>query len=327
MDPGDAALRRGLLAGLAAYLMWGVFPLYFRLLASAGAVEILAHRVFWSLVTVALLVTGIRRWSAVRALLRDRRRLGLLSLAAVLVAVNWVVYIWAVNHDRVLESSLGYFINPLVTVLLGVLVLRERLRAPQWVALALAAAAVVVITVDYGHPPWIAVTLALSFGAYGLVKKRADAPALPALVVETAVLTPLAVGYLVVLTALGQSSFTTEGVGHALLLASTGLATSLPLIAFGAAATRLPLVALGLLQYLTPTMQFLIGAVVLHEPLSTTRWIGFALVWLALVAFTVDQLARRATGRMERRRAAGDTGRGRTEPVTAGSADAPPDAR
>lgn len=295
--PAESEARTGFLAALAAYAAWGFFPLYFRLVSSAGAVEILAHRVLWSFVTVALIITVIRKWGGVRRLLLAARSLRTLSLAAVLVSVNWVVYIWAVNNDRVLEASLGYFINPLVTVLLGVVVLGERLRPLQWAAIAIAACAVVVIAVGAGSPPWIALALAFSFGGYGLVKKRANAGALESLAVETTVLTPLALGYLVVLSVGGQSTFTTQGVGHLLLLVSTGLATSLPLIAFGAAAVRLPLTVLGLMQYLTPVTQFVIGAVLLHEQLTPARWTGFVLVWIALIGFTVDQLVRRGRSR------------------------------
>lgn len=291
--PAEAEARIGFLAGLAAYASWGFFPLYFRLVRSAGAFEILAHRVLWSCITVALIVTVARKWSGVRRLFGTPRSLRTLSLAAVLVSINWVVYIWAVNNDHVLEASLGYFINPLVTVLLGVLVLGERLRPLQWVAIGIAAIAVLVIAVGAGTPPWIALALAFSFGSYGLVKKRANAGALESLAVETTVLTPLALGFLVVLTVTGQSTFTSQGSGHLLLLISTGLATSLPLIAFGAAATRLPLTVLGLMQYLTPVTQFVIGAVVLHEQLPTARWVGFVLVWIALIGFTLDQVVHR----------------------------------
>ncbi|WP_353650460.1 EamA family transporter RarD [Nakamurella sp. A5-74] len=306
--PAEAEARIGLLAGLAAYASWGFFPLYFRLVRSAGAFEILAHRVLWSCLTVALMVTVVRKWPGVRTLFTTARSLRTLALAAVLVSINWVVYIWAVNNDHVLEASLGYFINPLVTVLLGVVVLKERLRPLQWAAVGTAAVAVLVIAVGAGTPPWIALALAFSFGSYGLVKKHANAGALESLAVETTVLTPLALGFLVVLTVSGQSTFTSQGTGHLLLLISTGLATSLPLIAFGAAATRLPLTVLGLLQYLTPITQFVIGAVVLHEQLSTARWVGFVLVWVALIGFTLDQLVHRRRGRGGRGTPAGPAG-------------------
>lgn len=290
--------RTGLLAGLGAYLMWGVVPLYWPLLEPAGAVEILAHRMVWSLLAVAVLVAVAARRSRTRvrdrfAFLRRRAVLPLLVAAAAVVALNWGVYIWAVNNDRVVDASLGYFVNPLVSVALGVLVLRERLRRAQWVALAVAAAGVLELTVVAGHPPVVALTLAVSFGAYGLLKKLADAPAVEALAVETSALFLPALAFLLVLGATGHSSFGTEGTGHALLLASTGLVTAVPLVLFGAAATRVPLSTLGVLQYLTPTMQFLLGVVVFGEPVSGARLAGFAVVWAALVLFTADAVRRR----------------------------------
>jgi chloramphenicol-sensitive protein RarD len=283
--------RRGTALGVAAYLFWGLFPLYWPLLEPAGAVEILAHRVVWSLVFVVALLVVARRTAG--PLPRDRRRLSLLALAGVVIGVNWGVFIWAVNNEHVLEGSLGYFINPLVTVALGVLVLGERLRATQWVAVAIATAGVVVLAVETHRPPWIALALALSFGVYGLVKKVVGVGPVAGLTVETAVLTPVALTYLVVLGTSGEASFTDHGADHALLLASTGAVTALPLLAFAAAAAAVPLSRLGLLFYLNPTLQFLIGAFVRHEPISPARLVGFALVWLALAVFTVDSATRR----------------------------------
>lgn len=279
--------RRGALFGAAAYLLWGVFPLYFPLLDPAGPIEVLAHRVVWSLVVVAVLVQVTRRWSGVRAVTADRKRLARLSLAAALLALNWGVYIYGVTSGHVVETSLGYFITPLVSVLLGVLVLHERLRRAQYVAVAVAAVAVVVLAVENGRPPWIALTLAFSFGTYGLLKKTAAAGALESLTVETAVLAPLALVFLVGSALSGHSTFTSNGPGHAVLLAVTGLITAIPLLFFGAAASRVPLTTLGLLQYLAPTMQFLIGVLVFREALGLARLVGFGLVWLALVIFTV----------------------------------------
>jgi chloramphenicol-sensitive protein RarD len=278
--------RRGLALGLAAYVMWGLFPLYWPLLEPAGAMEILAHRIVWSLVTVVALLALARR--GLGALPRDRRRVLLLTAAAVLIGVNWGVYIWGVNHHHVVETSLGYFINPLVSVALGVLVLRERLRRAQWAAVAVATAGVVVLTAAAGHPPWIALSLALSFGTYGLVKRVVDVAAVEGLVVETAVLAPVAFVYLVVLGEQGHGNFTRHGAAHALLLASAGLVTAAPLLAFAGAAPRVPLNRLGLVFYLTPTIQFLLGVFVRHESVSGVRLVGFALVWAALAVFTLD---------------------------------------
>jgi chloramphenicol-sensitive protein RarD len=273
--------------------MWGFFPLYWPLLEPSGAVEILAHRIVWSLVVVVAVVVALRKGASLRATVAVRRTRWLLAVASVLITVNWGTYIWGVNHHHVVETSLGYFINPLVSVLLGVLVLGERLRPLQWAALALAGLAVLALTVEYGRPPWVALVLALSFGSYGLVKKKADAGAVESLVVETLVVSPVALAYVVFLTATGASTFGTEGVGHVLLVVGTGAITVLPLLCFGGAATRIPLSTLGLMQYLTPTVQFLLGILFFHEPMPAMRWVGFSLIWLALALFTVETLRHR----------------------------------
>ena len=283
--------RRGTALALAAYLMWGVFPLYWPLLEPAGALEILSHRVVWSFVAVCGLLL-VRR-GAWRRLPRDRRRLNLLIAAAVLIGINWGLYIWGVNNHHVVETSLGYFINPLVSVALGVMLLGERLRRGQWSAVGIAAAGVVVLTVESGHVPWIALTLAVSFGLYGLVKKIVGVGAVEGLVVETSVLAPVALGYLVALGINGGGGFTQHGAGHALLLMSAGVVTPLPLLAFAGSAARIPLSRLGLLQFGTPTIQFLIGVLYRHEPLPLGRLFGFVLVWIALVVFTIDTFYRR----------------------------------
>jgi len=282
--------RRGFLLGAAAYVMWGLFPLYWKLLAPAGAVEILAHRIVWSLVVMVGLTLLLRRTTQLRGILRDRRVLVLLCVASVVIGLNWGGFIYGVNHDRVVEVSLGYFINPLVTVLLGVVVLGERLRPTQWGAMGIAALAVVILTVDYGHPPWIAFLLAGSFGTYGLAKKKADVEAVESLTFETLVLTPVALAYLVWLWTQSDSTFGSEGITHSLLLASTGLVTAIPLICFGAAAIRISMTTIGLLQYLAPTIQFALGLLVFHEAMTPVKWIGFALVWLALAIFTGEAL-------------------------------------
>jgi len=285
--------RRGFLYGVAAYLLWGLFPLYWPLLEPAGAVEILAHRVVWSLLTMLVIVVLSHRLPQLRALFARHRARNLLTVAAVVIAVNWGTYIWGVNHHRVVETSLGYFINPLVTVLMGVLVLRERMRPWQWVAIGIATLAVVGLAVDYGHPPWVALTLAFSFGTYGLAKKQAGVEAVESLTFETLVLVPVALGYLFWLGASGDSHFTGHGTGHAVLLATTGVVTAVPLLCFGAAAIRVQMTTLGLLQYLAPVLQFLLGVTVLDEHMSGVRWAGFALVWVALVIFTVEAIRHR----------------------------------
>lgn len=280
--------RRGLALGVAAYGIWGLFPLYWPLLEPAGAEEILAHRVVWSAVTVGLLVLLLRRTGGVLAVVRDRRRLLLLTAAALTISVNWFTYIWGVNNGRVVETSLGYFVNPLVTVLMGVLVLGERLRRLQWVALGVASLAVVVLTVGYGRLPWVALVLAFSFGAYGLAKKSAGVGATESLVVETAVLAPFAAAYAGWLALSGTGEVGARGGAHLLLVVGTGVLTVVPLLCFGGAANRIPLSTLGLLQYLAPVSQFALGVLVFREDMPPARWAGFALVWVALVLFTVE---------------------------------------
>jgi chloramphenicol-sensitive protein RarD len=285
--------RRGFLLGVAAYGLWGAFPLYWPLLEPAGALEILAHRIVWSVVTIGLLVVLLGRGPQFRAIVGTPRSRTLLTVAAGVIAVNWAVYIWGVNNGHVVESSLGYFINPLVTVLMGVFVLGETMRPLQWAALGIAGIAVVVLTVDYGRPPWVALTLACSFGTYGLAKKLAGAGAVESLAYETVLLAPLAAAYLGWLAMRGEANFGHHGAGHMLLIATAGVVTALPLICFGAAATRLSMVTLGLLQYLAPVLQFLVGVLVVHEAMPPGRWVGFGLVWLALVVFTVETLGHR----------------------------------
>jgi chloramphenicol-sensitive protein RarD len=226
-------------------------------------------------------------------MLGDRRTMGILALAALVIAVNWGTYIWGVNNGHVVETSLGYFINPLVTVLMGVVILGERLRTLQWVALGIAALAVIGLTVEYGRPPWVALVLAFSFGSYGLAKKKANVGAVESLTVETLLLAPVAAGYILWLADQGTSTFGTEGVGHALLIMTTGIVTAVPLICFGAAATRVSLTTIGLLQYLAPTIQFALGVLVFHEAMPPMRWVGFGLVWVALVMFTYEAVTYR----------------------------------
>ena len=294
-----AESRRGVLLGLTAWTMWGFFPLYWPLLEPAGAVEILAHRIFWSLVVMLGVVLMLRKRASLRATMADRRTRRVLAVAAVLITVNWGTYIWGVNHHHVVETSLGYFINPLVSVLIGVVVLGERLRRLQWAALALAGVAVVALTVEYGRPPWVSLILAFSFGCYGLAKKKANAGAVESLVVETLVVSPVAVAYIVFLGATGASTFGSNGPWHVALVVGTGVVTVLPLLAFGGAAIRIPLSTLGLMQYITPTVQFLLGILFFHEPMPAMRWVGFGLIWLALALFTLESLRYR---HRERRR-------------------------
>lgn len=282
--------RRGLLYGVAAYLIWGAFPLYFPLLEPASASEILGHRIVWSFVVMTVLVLATRRISHFWGLLSGGRQTWLLTIAAALVSVNWLTFIWSINNGHVVEASLGYFINPLVSVLMGIAVLGERLRRRQWIAIGLAAAAVLVLAIDYGRVPWIAVVLAATFGTYGLVKKLADAGAVESLAFETMIVSPIAAAYLVWLGVQGTLDFVAGGLGHAALLVNVGVITAVPLILFGAAATRVPLVTIGLLQYLAPVVQFTLGVAWFHESMPTGRGIGFLLVWVALALFTAEAL-------------------------------------
>jgi chloramphenicol-sensitive protein RarD len=279
-----------LLLGVAAYTLWGAFPLYWVLLEPAGALEILAHRILWSLVTMGVIVVLLRRRTQLRALFRDRRVFALLAVGAAVITVNWATYIWGVNNGRVVEASLGYFINPLVTVLMGVFILGERLRPLQWGAMAVAGTAVAVLALDYGRLPWVALVLAFSFGTYGLAKKTANAGAIESLTLETILLAPIAAAYIAWLVATGQSNFGSHGTGHALLFTTTGIVTAIPLICFGGAAIRVSMVTLGLLQYLAPILQFALGVVWFHEDMPPGRWVGFILVWIALAIFTVEAI-------------------------------------
>jgi chloramphenicol-sensitive protein RarD len=281
-------LRLGYLYGIGAYLLWGFFPLYFKLLRPTGPLEILAHRIVWSVLFVALLLGALRNIGFLRALLRRRGALAGIVAAAALIAVNWGTYIYGVSSDRVVETALGYFINPLVVVLLGVTVLRERLRVAQWVALGIGGSAVGVLAVDYGRPPWLALTLAFSFAGYGLIKKRLGLPAAEGLFVESAVLALPALGYLTWLNLDGGAEFGHVSVTHTLLMLFSGIATAVPLLLFASAANRVPLVGLGILQYVAPILQLACGVLIFHEPMPAARLAGFGLVWIALIIFTAD---------------------------------------
>lgn len=286
--------RTGFLYASGAYGLWGVLPLYFLLLLPAGAFEVVAFRILMSLVFCALLLTITRGWARFGALLRDRRTMLFMALAALAIYINWQVYVLAALDGHVIEASLGYFINPIVTVLLGVLVLREKVRPAQWVALSIALVAILVIVVGYGAFPWIALALAFSFGGYGLIKRvvgpRVDA--VGGLTLETAWLAPVAIVQLVLVGTIGGGlEVGQNGVWHAALMVCAGVVTTVPLLLFAAGARRIPLVALGMTQFLAPLMQFLIGWLVLREAMPLERWIGFALVWVALIVLMTDMIA------------------------------------
>jgi chloramphenicol-sensitive protein RarD len=284
--------QRGTIYGAGAYAIWGVFPLYFHLLAPAGAWEILAHRILWTLL-FCLVVLAVRRdvgWS--RSVFGNPRMLGAVTVAGLLIAVNWTIYVAAVVGHHVTEASLGYFLNPIVTVAIGVVVLREKLRSLQWLAVAIGLAAGVYLTVDFGRPPWIALSLAFTFALYGLMKKRLGISlgAFQSLTSETAVLVPVAIAVLVWVSVRGENTFAVDSPTHPLLLASAGLATAAPLLLFAAAARRVPLVTIGLLQFVTPVLQLLCGVLLLGETMKASRWIGFGIVWVALLVLTFDSI-------------------------------------
>ncbi|MFD4703118.1 EamA family transporter RarD [Streptomyces niveus] len=319
----DGEQRAGLLYGIGAYGMWGLVPLFWPLLKPSGAVEILAHRMVWSLAVVVIALLVVRRWAWIRELLAQPRKLGLLVVAAVTISVNWGLYIWSVNTGHVVEASLGYFINPLVTIAMGVLLLKERLRPAQWAAVGVGLLAVLVLAIGYGQPPWISLTLAFSFATYGLVKKKVNIGGLESLAAETVILFVPALGYLLWLGASGDATFGSEGMGHGALLAATGVVTAVPLVCFGAAAIRVPLSTLGLLQYLAPVFQFLLGILYFHEAMPAERWAGFALVWAALTILTWDALrtARRNRATAEALRRAGAQAQAEGPAAPAQSAD------
>ena len=279
--------RTGLLFGLLAYGLWGVFPLYFALLDAVSPLEVVAHRIIWTLVLLVIIITVARTWRRVRSAL-NRRTLLILLGAAVFISINWLVYVYAVDTDQVVQASLGYFINPLISVALGVILLRERLRRLQWVAVGIAVFAVAVLTVSYGTVPWISLTLAFSFGLYGLLKKVARVGSIESLAIETAALAPFALALMVIWESDGQAAFVLDGWQISVLLILLGPITALPLLAFGGAATRIPLSTLGVLQYITPIMQFILGVFIFNEAMPASRWIGFLFVWTALVVFSVD---------------------------------------
>ena len=291
--PPPSAERTGVIYAVSAYGLWGLFPIYFLLLAPAGPIEIVAWRILFSLLFCVIVIAMLRKTSALRAILRHRKQVFILGLSGLLVVLNWQIYVFAVVTGHVTEAALGYFINPIVTVLLGVLFLRERLRAAQWAAMGLAAVAVLVLAFNYGAFPWISLGLAFSFGFYGLTKKSVGGTvdALSGLTIETAWVVPVAAAQLVFVGLTTGVTFGTAGVANTLLLLSAGIVTAIPLLMFAASARRLRLATIGLIQFLTPILQFVIGAFVLHEAMPPSRWIGFGLVWVALVILSIDMVA------------------------------------
>ncbi|SER72363.1 chloramphenicol-sensitive protein RarD [Propionibacterium cyclohexanicum] len=298
--------RNGAVYGFAAYLIWGGFPLFFQLVRRSGAFEIIAYRIVFSLAFCLLLVALTRGWRRIREILSNPRGLGLLALGGLLVMINWTVYVWGVNNGHTIDAALGYFINPLMSAVLGVSVLGERLRRAQVVAFGIGALAVVVLVVGYGKVPWVALGVSTSFALYSLVKNRVGrrVDALSGLVIETASVFPLAIAYLWWLGAAGGSTMGFAG-GYGWLLVLSGPLTALPLLLFAAAASRVSLTMIGILQYICPMMQFCIGWLVFGERMPIKRWIGFALIWVAIAVFAADSARRSTIGSVRRPRIAG----------------------
>ncbi|MBI5564707.1 MAG: EamA family transporter RarD [Chloroflexi bacterium] len=286
-------MNKGLWYGIGAYGLWGLFPIYWKWLHHVPAIELIAHRIIWSFVALVIVLALMRQWRSFRVEIAKPRVLRLYVLAAVLIGINWFVYVWAVNQGYIVETSLGYFINPLLNVLIGVIILREKLRPAQWVPIGLAAAGVLYLTLLYGSLPWIALTLAFSFGLYGLVKKLAPLSSLHGLTLETGVLLLPMAGYLIFAEVNGQGVFLHTDLVSNLLMLGAGPVTVIPLLLFASAVRRVPLSTMGILQYLAPTLQFLLGVLVYGEAFSSAQFVGFGLVWLALIVYTAENLWQR----------------------------------
>ena len=282
-------MKRGVLSALTAYLIWGLYPVYWKLLTNIPALQIMTHRVVWSFLFLVVVISLRREWTGLRRV-ADWRTLLVYLLAGSLLSVNWLTYIWAVNEGFIVETSLGYFTNPLVSVLLGVIFLRERLRPLQWVPIGMAAVSVIYLTISYGRLPWIALVLAFSFGLYGLIKKLAPLGPLYGLTLETGMVFLPALGFLLVAEFNGSGSFGHTGLLQTILLALTGIVTAIPLLFFAAGVRRIPLSLLGFLQYIAPTLQFLFGVLVYGEPFTLQRMIGFGIIWLALILYSAEGL-------------------------------------
>ncbi len=289
-------MNKGVLYAAGAFLMWGILPIYLKSIKAAPPMQILGHRIVWSVLFLLIVITWRKEWGIFRQIIRSRRTMLVLFSAACLLAVNWLTYIWAVNSGHVVESSLGYFINPLVSVLMGVIILHERLRPLQWIPVGLATLGVAYLTWRFGSLPWIALVLAFTFGLYGLIKKTAPVEALYGLVVETALLFLPALGYLLFVESQGTGTFGHGDTTLSILLSLAGLVTAIPLLMFASGARLIPLSTLGIVQFIAPTGQFLLGVLLYHEPFTSDNLVGFSLIWMALILFTVEgYLARKRT--------------------------------
>ena len=282
-------MQNGIGYALGAYVLWGLFPIYWKWLHQVSPLQVIGHRIGWSFILLMIVILVSGQWTKFRSTL-TRRVLGIYLIAGILLSLNWLIYVWGVNNEHVVESSLGYFINPLLSVLLGLIFLKERLRPMQWVPVALAASGVIYLTWTYGSLPWIALSLAFTFGFYGLVKKLSPLGSLYGLTLETGLVFLPALGYLIFVEANGQGAFGHIGVVPDLLMIGTGVVTTIPLLMFASAAKRIPLTMVGIMQYIAPTLQFLIGVLIYKEPFSSTSLIGFSMVWIALIVFWVESV-------------------------------------
>lgn len=281
--------KLGLIYGVSAYVLWGMFPLYWPLLEPANPLEIVSHRAVWTLVFCLIVLAITHALKSTLATFRRPKVAAKLFLASVLISINWLIYIWATNNDHVVEASLGYYINPLIIIAFGVVLLKEKMRRLQWVAVSIATVGVIILTVDYGRLPWVALGLALSWGTYGLVKKQLGLGALEGLAIETMIAFIPYCGYLIFIGSKGEGQFG-NGAGLTILLISAGAVTAIPLLLFNGSTTRLPYSTIGLMQYITPTIQFSIGVWVNNEAMPTARWVGFIFIWLALITLATDLL-------------------------------------
>lgn len=288
-------MNKGILSGIAAYAMWGFFPIYWKLLHDVPALQLLGHRIGWSFLLLMGFIFVTRQWQDFRTAAFNLKVLGIYTVAGVLLSINWLIYVWGVNAGFIVETSLGYFINPLLSVLFGVFFLREKLRPMQWIPIVIAAIGVTYLTVTYGRLPWIALSLAVSFGLYGLVKKLSPLGSVYGLTLETGIVFPIALIYLIFVQVNGTGEFLHDGLTVDLLLIGGGIVTTIPLLMFASAAKQIPLNMIGVLQYFAPTIQFLIGVFIYKEPFDTTRLIGFGIVWLALIIFWVENIIARRT--------------------------------
>ena len=281
-------MSKGIWNALTVYVMWGFFPIYWKLLQDVPALQVIGHRIGWSFLLLMTVILFTKQWKDFRSVALKPKIIGIYAIAGILLSVNWLIYVWGVNSGFIVETSLGYFINPLISVLLGVVFLHERLRTMQWIPIGLAAAGVIYLTVTYGRLPWIALSLAFSFGIYGLVKKLAPLGSLYGLTLETALVFPIAFVYLAFAQSTGAGAFLQNNLVTDILLIGTGVVTSIPLLLFASAVRQIPLTMIGILQYIAPTLQFLIGVFLYHEAFDQSRLIGFSLVWLALIIFWVE---------------------------------------